>query len=131
MSKCPMISRVSWHGPLVALLLSFQPALAQEVVTGTEVVCDSGQQAERYIALFRGDEEETVTQVNTEAESDDVCKLISIAYLRGKDVAKTVTKEGTFIIARVLIVDFVTPQGIHNVPHFVQFTVFKLDERMA
>ena len=131
MFKRLMTSRVSWRGALVALLLSFQPALAQEVVTGTEVVCDSGQQAERYIALFHGDEEETVTLVNTEAESDDACKLISIAYLRGKDVSKAVTKEGTFVIARVLTVGFVTPQGIDNVPHFVQFTVFKLDERMA
>jgi hypothetical protein len=126
-----MISRVSWCGPLVALLLSFQPALAQEVVTGTEVVCNSDQQARRYIALFHGDEEETVTQVNTEAESDDACQLKSIVYLRGKDIAKAVTKEGTFVIARVLIVGFATPRGVRNVPHFVQFTVFKLDERMA
>jgi hypothetical protein len=61
-------------------------------------------------ALFHGDEEETVTQVNTEAKSDDACKLISIAYLRGKDVSKAVTKE---------VVGFVTPQGVGNVPHFV------------
>jgi hypothetical protein len=126
-----MINRVSWHGALVALLLSFQPALAQDVVTGTEVVCSSSQQAERYIALFHGDEEETVTQVNTEAESDDACQLISIVYLRGKDIAKSVTKEGTFVIAPVLIFGFATPRGVRNVPHFVQFTVFKLDERMA
>jgi len=131
MFKGIMISRVSWCGALVFLLLSFQAALAQEVVTGTEVVCSSGKQAERYIDLFHGDEEETVTEVNTEAESDDTCRLISIAYLRGKDVAKAVTKEGTFVIARVLIVGFITRRGVHGVPHFVQFTVFKIDERPA
>ena len=131
MFKGIMISRVSWCGALMFLLLSFQAALAQEVVTGTEVVCSSGKQAERYIDLFHGDEEETVTEVNTEAESDDTCRLISIAYLRGKDVAKAVTKEGTFVIARVLIVGFITRRGVHGVPHFVQFTVFKIDERTA
>jgi len=131
MFKRPITCGVSWCGALVALLLSFQLALAQEVVTGTEVVCNSGKQAERYIALFQGDEEETVTQVNTEAEDDDACRVTTVAYLRGNDVAKAVTKEGTFVIARVLIVGFVTPRGVHKVPHFVQFSVFKIDERMA
>ena len=130
MFKRFVISRVSWSGALVSLLLSFHAAVAQEVVTGTEVVCNSGEQAERYIALFQGDEEETVTQVNTEAE-DDACRVTSVAYLRGKDVAKEVTKEGTFVIARVLIVGFVTPRGFRSVPHFVRFSVFKIDERMA
>jgi hypothetical protein len=131
MFKQLMACRGSWGGALVALLLSFQPVLAQEVVTGTEVVCNSGKQAERYVDLFRGDEEETVTQVNTEADDDDACRVTSVAYLRGNDIAKAVTKEGTFVIARVLIVGFVTPRGVHSVPHFVQFTVFKIDERMA
>jgi hypothetical protein len=131
MFKHLMICRVSWCGALLALLLSFQPALTQEIVTGTEVVCNSGKQAERYVTLFDGDEEETVTQVNTEAEDEDACRVTSVAYLRGNDVAKAVTKEGTFVIARVLIVGFVTPRGFHSVPHFVQFTVFKIDERAA
>jgi len=126
-----MICRVSWCGAVVALLLSFQPTFAQEVVTGTEVICSSGKQAERYIALFRGDQDETVTQVNTEAEDDDACRVTSVAYLRGKDVGKTITTEGTFVIAPVLIAGFVTRRGVHSVPPFVQFAVFKIDERMA
>ena len=131
MFKSIMISRVSWYGALVSLLLSVQATLAQEIVTGTEVVCNSGKQAERYIDLFHGDEEETVSQVNNEVKDDDACRVTSVAYLRGKDIAKTVTKEGTFVIARVLIIGFVTPGGVHGVPHFVQFTVFKIDERVA
>jgi hypothetical protein len=126
-----MISCVSWRGALVALLLPFQPALAQEVVIGTEVACDSGEQAQRYATLFRGNAEETLTKVNTEAESDDACKLVSVAYLRGKDVAKTTTNEGTFVTARILIVGYVMRKGVVNAPPFVQFMVFKIDERMA
>src|SRR5215467_6279532 len=67
MFKRLRISRVLWCGPLMALVSPFQPSLAQEAETGTEVVCSSGEQAERYIALLRGDEEEIVSQVNMEA----------------------------------------------------------------
>jgi hypothetical protein len=131
MFKRNMISCVSWRGALVALLLPVQPTLAQEVATGTEVACDSGEQAQRYITLFHGDAEETLTKVNTEAEGDDACKLASVSYLRGKDVAKTMTNEGTFVVARVLIVGYVMRKGVVSAPPFVQFMVFKIDERMA
>jgi hypothetical protein len=131
MFKRLLINRALWHGALMAVVLPFQPALAQEVETGTEVTCSSSEQAQRYIALFRGDEEDTVSQVNIEAESDEACRVLSVVYLRGKDVAKTATKQGTFVVARVLIVGFVTRKGVRNVPQFVQYTVFKIDERMA
>ncbi len=131
MCKRIMIGRALWRGLVLALLATVQPALAQEIETGSGVICDTAEQAERYIALFKGSTHETVRQVNIEAKSNSACGVISVAYLRGNDVSKAANAQGTYIVARILVVGRVTPHGVLNITPVVQFTVFKIDERVA
>jgi hypothetical protein len=131
MLKRTTIGRALWRALLLTLLLSFEPAVAQEIEVGNGVICDRGEQAEGYAALFKGDVDEALTQVNAETKSDTACGVISAAYLRGNNVSKVANEEGTFIVARILIVGIVTPHGIQSIPPFVQFTLFKIEERAA
>jgi uncharacterized MAPEG superfamily protein len=131
MCKRIRLGRALWLGLGLSLLLLLQPAVAQQIEIGSGVICDRGEQAERYVALFKGNAEETVTQVNAEAQSDTACSVVSVAYLRGNDVSKATNAAGTFVIARILIIGLVTADGVQTVAPFVQFTLFKIDERVA
>jgi hypothetical protein len=125
------VARALRRGLLLAALLSCAPALAQEFEIGSGVVCDRIEQAERYIALFNGNTDETLTQINTEANSNDACAVVSVAFVRGRKVSKVTNDQGTFEVVRILIVGLTTRNGIQSTSPFVQFTLFKIDERVA
>src|SRR5262249_58086651 len=126
-----LIGRALWRGLFLTLVLSPHSAVAQEIKTGSGVICHRAEQAERYVALFNGNAKETLLQVNTEAKSDTACSVVTVAYLRGNDVSKAANNGGTFSVVRILIVGIMTAQGIQSVQPFVQFTLFEIDERMA
>ena len=79
---------------LISLLLS-APAHAQDgrvvderdIEVGDTLVCDTQEQAERYIAHFKGDSEAAVRAVNREQSDSRACGLMSAAFMRGPNVA--------------------------------------------
>src|SRR5262249_1101857 len=75
--------------PFVAALLlvpslSFLgiPAHAQEIEVGSSLICDTEEQAERFIALYNGDKRATITAVNAEMHDPTACGLATTAYVR-------------------------------------------------
>src|SRR6202035_1445678 len=73
--------RPALHLALLSLLACY-PAQAQEYEHGTALLCDSQQQVERYVALFKGEERSTVEAVNTEEKDPNACGLASVAFVR-------------------------------------------------
>jgi hypothetical protein len=116
---------------LLAASSFLTPALAAEIEVGSAVVCDRGDQAERYAALFKGDSGQAIMQVNTESQSENACGMAAIAFRRGDDVARVSSDEGTYIVSRILIAGVLTPGGVQATAPFVQFTVFKIEEQTA
>jgi hypothetical protein len=60
--------RLALHLALLSLLACY-PAHAQAYEHGTALLCDSQEQVERYVALFKGEEQSTVDAVNTEEQN--------------------------------------------------------------
>src|SRR5262249_47123856 len=86
--------------PFVAALLlvpslSFLgiPAHAQEIEVGSSLICDTEEQAERFIALYNGDTRATITAVNAEMHDPTACGLATTAYVRGPQLATARNKE--------------------------------------
>jgi hypothetical protein len=106
-------------------------AQARDVEVGTAVICDTQQQAERLGALMHGDAKVALAAVNAEAYAS-ACGLANVAYLRGPALATVRTKDGTFEIARVMVVGVATETGVQEAaaPSFY-FIVAKIDERIA
>src|ERR1700686_3186546 len=79
---------------LISLLLC-APAHAQNsrgveqrnIEVGDALVCDTQEQAERYIAHFNGDVEAAIRAVNREESDPSACGLMSAAFMRGPNVA--------------------------------------------
>jgi hypothetical protein len=105
-------------------------AQARDVEVGTAVICDTQQQAERLGALMHGDAKVALAAVNAEAYSS-ACGLANIAYLRGSTLATVRTRDGTFEIARVMVLGVPTDTGVQAKTPAFYFIVAKVDERIA
>jgi hypothetical protein len=112
-----------------ALLLACLPAQAQEqekdkdavkVQVGSALVCDTPQQVERFVALYNGDVQTTLSTVNSEQASNNEqaakqpCDVATIAYVMGPEVSqvRSTNGNGTFRVVRVLVLGVLTEKGL-------------------
>jgi hypothetical protein len=109
-------------------LLACYPAQAQEYEHGTALLCDSQKQVERYVALFKGKEQSTIDEVNTEEKDPTACGLATVAYVRGPELGTARNKESAFQIVRILVVAVEMPDGLRPVQPAPYFTVFEVLE---
>jgi hypothetical protein len=120
---------------LISLLLC-APAHAQDsrvldqrdVEVGDTLVCDTQEQAERYIAHFKGDAEAAVRAVNREESDPSACGLMSAAFMRGPNVAVVSQGNMGFQIVRILVLGVAGPEGFRAVKPAPYFTVFGVTE---
>jgi hypothetical protein len=100
---------VAAHLSLLALLAATLcgSAQAMDYEVGTSLVCDTQEQAERFVALFAGDAQAALVAVNAEAHNPTACALMNVAYLRGSHIGMARHGDNAFEIVRILVV------GIH------------------
>lgn len=129
---------------IMSCALMSYPAIAQEkspdelksIHVGRGVICDTQEQATRYVVLFDGDADKAVSAVNREANKDDACMVAAVAFIpNSADVTKEPTarngKRGTFRIVPIVIMGVVTPAGIQRIPPFSQYAPVKVNETEA
>ena len=104
------------------------PARATDYEVGTNLLCDTREQAERFVALFKGDAEATVVAVNTEVQNPTACALMDVAYMRGPQIAMARHGDNAFEIVRILVVGIATEAGLKPVRPAVYFSLFGVKE---
>jgi hypothetical protein len=119
--------RPAFHLALLSLLACC-PAHAQEFEHGTALLCDNQRQVERYVALFKGEQQSTVEAVNTEEKDPNACGLATVAFMRGPELGTARNKDSAFQIVRILVVGVETPGGLRRVQPAAYFTVFEVLE---
>ncbi len=95
---------------LISLLLS-APVHGQDtrgidqrdIEFGDTLVCDTREQAERYIAHFKGDSEAAIHAVNREESDPSACGVMSAAFIRGPKIAAVSQGNVGFQIVRILV----------------------------
>jgi hypothetical protein len=120
---------------LISLLLC-APARAQDsrgvdqrdIEVGDTLVCDTQEQAERYIAHFKGDAEAAVRAVNREESDPSACGVVSAAFMRGSNVAAVSQGNMAFRIVRILVLGVDGPDGLRAVEPAPYFTIFGVTE---
>jgi hypothetical protein len=125
----------SAFGLALLILLVGTPAkaheMAHEVETGTGVICDTREQAQRLALLLDQDAQAAIRTVNAEVHDPSACALVTVAYVRGAKAGMTRSKAGTFEIVEVLVVGVETRRGLQSASPAVFFTLFKVEERGA
>jgi hypothetical protein len=111
----------------LALLWSL-PARAHDVEVGTSLICDTQAQVERYISLYDGDAESTANSVNAEEHNPTACAVVTMSYMRGRQLARARNKDTSFQIVPILVLGLVTEEGVKSVAPAPYFSVFTVDE---
>jgi len=119
----------------VALLFLVLPAFAseadEEVETGVALACDTQHQAERFVSLYDGDEENAASAVNAEEHDPTACAMVSVAYLAAPPLTTARVKDATFQIVPILVLGVVTPDGTRQTPPTKLFSIVRVEETDA
>jgi hypothetical protein len=112
-----------------SIVLLGGPASATDVAIGRGIICDTQEQMERYVAVFKGNAKDALTTVNTEAKKEDACSAAVVAYLAGDTAATARNDAGeAYKVLKILVLGVVTNLGVQQVAPFPQFTIMKIDE---
>jgi hypothetical protein len=118
---------------LELILLSFflflaVPARAQEVEVGTNLICDTQEQVERFVALYDGNAQAAISAVNAAEHNPTACGVATAAFVRGPQLATARNKDTTFNIVQLLVVAVVTETGVESVTPAAFFSLVPLEE---
>jgi len=72
---------------LPLLLFVAVPAQVQEVEVGTNLICDTQEQVERFVALYDGDAQAAISAVNAAEHNPTACGMATAAFVRGPQLA--------------------------------------------
>jgi hypothetical protein len=105
--------------PLQAQESTEPPALdkQQNIEVGTNLICDTQQQVERFVAIFDGNAEAAINTVNEEAKTPHACVIATTAYLKGEELATATAGNGggTIKVMQITIVGVFTIGGFQAV----------------
>lgn len=119
-----------------ALLYSAMPATAappdtNEILTGSGLVCDTKEQAERFVSLMSENEDvaRTLHAVNEEAGDAHACVVATIGFVPGAKVAD-LTKDGAIVhVIEIRVVAVATARGLQPIEPKTYYSVIASDER--
>jgi hypothetical protein len=118
------------HFALLSLLLCL-PAQAQEIEYGKGLICDTRQQAEHLVRYLDGDVGAALRAVNADEHDPNACAVMSVAFVRGPEVATVRSKDTTFQIVRILVIGVEGPRGFQSVVPVAYVSLFKVEEYAA
>jgi hypothetical protein len=119
-------------GTAMAVLLCGAGAGAQEsgkdnansATIGIGLICNTAQQVERYLALYKdgASAQKAMNVVNTEERNPKACGIVAAAFVVGEQHGKLVVPGGTAKIVEITIVAAHTGRGWKTTAPTVQYT---------
>ena len=111
------------------------PAVAQSAdpsprfVSG--LICDTREQAERFVLLLRDNVEKAIGTVNTEAGTPDACMIATYGYVPGQTVSE-VERNGAIVnVIEVRVLAVATTSGLQMIEPKVSYSVVPTKARIA
>ena len=113
--------------PLTQAARAQEQGLVQDIEVGTNLVCDTENQVEMFVAHYDGDAESAIDQVNQEVANPTACVVATTAYMRGAELATAKSKGSTYRIARIIVFGVVTESGLEATKPTIYYSLFKVD----
>src|SRR6201995_3805555 len=119
--------------PLFALLAApicvpAHAADAADYEVASSLVCDTQDQAERFVALFAGDAQAAIRLVNAEQKNPTACAMMNIAFVRGNQLGTARHGDNAFHITHILVIGVENGNGIQPVQPAVYYSAFGVKE---
>ena len=105
-----------------------------EIMVGSGLICDTKQQAERFVSLM-GDDisdgvEDALVTVNNEAGQSDACVVATVGFFPGQQVAE-LEKNGSVVkVIEVLVMAVGTPGGLKVIEPKMYYSVQQTKDRI-
>lgn len=112
-----------------APLANAETLAPDEMLTGSGLVCDTKEQAERFISLMGDNVESTLLAVNREAGDAHACVVATFGFIPGAKVAD-IDKDGTVVfVLEVRVMAVATVAGLQLVEPKTYYTVVASKQR--
>ena len=105
--------------------LSAQPIGRGTISVGTAIICDTSEQAQRFVAL-RNDGSETVQAlqvINKEAANPSACGAAVVAFRPGEAVEAPRLRGQRIKVVKITVLAFNNGAGWSPVPETVQYAI--------
>lgn len=95
---------------------------------GVGVICDTAEQATRYVELLRSDSEyeAAIDRVNAEVGAEHACGHATVAFVPIEEVAHVSNGVAPYRIVRVQVIGAGVEGGIIQVPPKVYFAIARM-----
>jgi hypothetical protein len=120
---------------LVLMLCSYsfratsEEAQRGEAQIGSGLVCDTAQQAERFVSLFSTSAKDAIETVNREAGDPEACVVTTVLFTGGKDVSGVLRSyERSFRVVELQVIGITTPIGLRAIRPLTWYAIIKVDE---
>jgi len=104
---------------------------ADELKVGSGLICDTKQQAERFVSLLGDDVQHALVAVNDEVGQPDACVVAIIGFFPGQKVAE-IEKSGNVVnVIEVLVLAVGTPGGLRVIEPKMYYSVVQTQDRIT
>ena len=95
------------------------------------LICDTREQAERFVLVQRDNIEKAIGTVNTEAGTPDACMVATYGFIPGQIVSE-VERNGAFVdVIEVRVLAVATTAGMQLIEPKVYYSVIPTGDRSA
>jgi hypothetical protein len=95
------------------------------------LICDTREQAERFVLVLRDNIEKAIGTVNTEAGTQDACMIATYGFVPGQTVSE-VERNGAIVnVIEVRVLAVATTSGVQMIEPKVYYSVVPTNDRIA
>lgn len=101
------------------------------VLFGPGLICDTRDQAERFVSLLGDGVETALGTVNREAGTPDACLVTNLGFRRGDTVSEVLRNGAIFNVIEVTVLVVTTQLGLQPIEPKKYFSIVATGDRIA
>lgn len=95
------------------------------------LICDTQEQAERFVLVLRDNIEKAIGAVNTEAGTPNACMVATYGFVPGQTVSE-VERNGTIVnVIEVRVLAVATTDGVQMIEPKIYYSIVPTNDRIA
>jgi hypothetical protein len=108
-----------------------EPAQTQSPRFSSGLICDTREQAERFVLVLRDNIEAALGTVNTEAGTPDACMVATYGFVPGQTVSEVERNGRVVNVIEVRVLAVATTGGVQMIEPKIYYSIVPTGDRMA